>query len=56
VREINPSTKLISLAIALCLVGGILYIGFAMYKELQQSRKVIAEQGAQLSQVKTAGR
>ncbi|HZE72227.1 MAG TPA: trypsin-like peptidase domain-containing protein [Pyrinomonadaceae bacterium] len=55
VREINPSTKLISLAIALCLVGGILYIGFAMYKELQQSRKVIAEQGAQLSQVKQQG-
>ncbi|HEY6119353.1 MAG TPA: trypsin-like peptidase domain-containing protein [Pyrinomonadaceae bacterium] len=55
VREINPSTKLISLAIAICLVGGILYIGFAMYKELQRSRKVIAEQGAQLGQVKQQG-
>jgi len=30
VREINPSTKLITLAIALALVGGILYIGFSM--------------------------
>ncbi len=55
VREINPSTKLITLAIALCLVGGILYIGFAMYKELQRSRTVIAEQGSQLSQVKQQG-
>src|SRR5258708_908675 len=30
VREIKLSTKLITLAIALALVGGILYVGFAM--------------------------
>ncbi len=55
VREINPSTKLITLAIAIALVSGILYIGFAMYKELQRSRNLIAEQGAQLSQMKNQG-
>jgi S1-C subfamily serine protease len=52
VREINPSTKLITLAIALALVGGILYIGFAMYKELRNSRRLIDDQRAQLSQMK----
>jgi S1-C subfamily serine protease len=55
VREIKPSTKLISLAIALALVGGILYIGFAMYKELQRGRNLIAQQGAQLGQMKDQG-
>ncbi|HEY2961027.1 MAG TPA: trypsin-like peptidase domain-containing protein [Pyrinomonadaceae bacterium] len=48
VREINPSTKLITLAIALALVGGVLYLGFAMYKEIQRSRRLIDDQRAQL--------
>lgn len=52
VREINPSTKLIALAIAIALVGGVLYIGFAMYKELQRSRRLIDDQRAQLGQMK----
>lgn len=52
VREINPSTKLVALAIALALVGGMLYLGFAMYKELQRSRRLIAEQGDQLGQMR----
>lgn len=52
VREIKPSTKLITLAIAIALVGGVLYIGFAMYKELQRSRRLIGDQGAQLDQMK----
>lgn len=52
VREINPSTKLVTLAIAIALVGGVLYIGFAMYKELQRSRRLIGDQGAQLDQLK----
>ncbi len=51
VREINPSTKLITLAIALALVGGVLYIGFSMFKELQSSRRLIDDQGAQLKQM-----
>ena len=52
VREINPSTKLITLAIAIALVGGVLYIGFAMYKELQRSRRLIGDLGSQLDQTK----
>src|SRR5205085_7561312 len=28
VREINPSTKIVTLAIAMALVGGVLYLGF----------------------------
>src|SRR5689334_9167015 len=52
VREINPSTKLVTLAIAVALVGGILYLGFAMYKELQRSRRLIDDQRAQLGQMR----
>jgi serine protease Do len=52
VREINPSTKLIVLGIAIVMVGGMLYLGFAMYKELQRSRRLIDEQGVQLGQMK----
>jgi serine protease Do len=52
VREINPSTKLITLAIAIALVGGILYLGFAMYRELQRSRRLIDDQRAQLGQMR----
>lgn len=52
VREINPSTKLITLAIALALVGGVLYIGFSMFKEMQRSRRLIDDQRAQLSSMK----
>src|SRR5215212_3451720 len=52
VREITPSTKLIALTIALALVGGMLYLGFAMNRELQRSRRLIAEQGEALGQMK----
>jgi S1-C subfamily serine protease len=52
VREINPSTKLITLAIAVALVGGVLYLGFAMYKEIQRSRRLIDDQRAQLGQMR----
>ncbi len=52
VREINPSTKLITLGIAIVLVGGMLYLGFAMYKELQRSRRLIDEQGQQLTKMR----
>lgn len=50
VREINPSTKIITLTIAVALVGGILYIGFSMFKELQRTRRLIDDQRAQLEQ------
>jgi len=52
VREINPSTKLVTLGIAIVLVGGMLYLGFAMYKELQRSRRLIDEQSKQLGSMK----
>src|SRR3989442_1743763 len=52
VREINPSTKLVTLAIALALVGGILYIGFGLFKEVQTGRRVIDSQRAQLGLMK----
>jgi serine protease Do len=52
VREIRPSTKLITLAIAVALVGGVLYLGFAMYKEIQRSRRLIDDQRAQLGQMR----
>ncbi len=51
VREINTGTKLVTLAIALALVGGILYIGFLLFKELQQSRRLIEAQRAQLGKM-----
>lgn len=38
VREINWSTKLVTLLIVLALVGGVLYIGSSLVKELKQAR------------------
>lgn len=52
VREINPSTKVIGFAILIALVGGMLYLGFAMYKELQRSRRLIDDQRVQLGQMR----
>ena len=52
VREINPSTKLIGFGIVIALVGGMLYLGFAMYKELQRSRRLIDDQRVQLGQMR----
>lgn len=52
VREIKPSTKIITLAIALALVGGVLYIGFALYKEVQSSRRLIDEQKVELARMR----
>lgn len=52
VREIKPSTKLVTLAMGLLLVGGVLYIGFAMYKEVQRSRRLIDDQRTQLTQMR----
>jgi len=52
VREINVSTKVIVFGIIIALVGGMLYLGFAMYKELQRSRRLIDEQRVQLGQMR----
>jgi S1-C subfamily serine protease len=48
IREINLSTKIIALLIVVALVGGVLYFGFAGFKELKQSRRHIEEQNAQI--------
>src|SRR5215218_8597121 len=52
VREINPSTKLIALFLVVVLVGGVLYLGFAAFRELKRSRQLIDDQRAQLGQMK----
>src|SRR5712691_10751634 len=48
VREINPSTKIITFAILILAVLGGLYIGFAQFHEARRGRRTIAEQQAQL--------
>ncbi len=48
VREINWRTKLIVLAIIVVLVGGVLYLGYSMIREMRDSRRALAEQNAQL--------
>ena len=52
VREIKPSTKLISLAIVVALVGGILYLAFSTYKEIQGVRR--ANEGLNAKQAQLA--
>ncbi|HYK19290.1 MAG TPA: trypsin-like peptidase domain-containing protein [Pyrinomonadaceae bacterium] len=52
VREIRPSTKIVTLAIALALVGGVLYLGFAMYKEMQRSRRQLDDLRVQQGQMR----
>ncbi|HXD32310.1 MAG TPA: trypsin-like peptidase domain-containing protein [Pyrinomonadaceae bacterium] len=54
VREINPSTKLIALAMAVLLVGGILYIGFALFKEMQTTRRINDDLRAQTAKAQAA--
>lgn len=49
VREINPSTKIITFAILIAAVVGALYIGFGLFNETRRSRGIIANQQAQLA-------
>ena len=48
IREISPSTKIITFAIIIFGVVGALYIGFAQFNEARRNRRVIAEQQTQL--------
>src|SRR5713101_6875723 len=48
IREINPSTKIITFAIIIFGVVGALYIGIAQFNEARRNRLIIAEQQAQL--------
>lgn len=52
VREINLSTKIITLLIVVALVGGMLYLGFAGYKELRRSRDLINQQNEQMARLR----
>ncbi len=49
VREISPSTKIIGFAILILALLGALYIGYAQFNEARRSRKIIADQQAQLA-------
>jgi S1-C subfamily serine protease len=49
VREISWSTKIVTLLIALALVGGTLYLGFAAFDELKRGRRRLEEQNAQIA-------
>jgi S1-C subfamily serine protease len=51
VREINVSTKVVVFLLALALVGGSLYLGFAGFKELKQSRRRLEEQNAEIARL-----
>src|SRR5437588_4608766 len=48
-REINWSTKIIALAIVVTLVGGMLYLGNAVYNEMRRGRELIDKQNDQLA-------
>jgi S1-C subfamily serine protease len=52
VSEIKTSTKLIALAISMALVGGMLYLGFAVFKEIQRNRRLVEDQKSELSDLK----
>ncbi|CAN5389216.1 hypothetical protein BH18ACI2_BH18ACI2_27620 [soil metagenome] len=49
VHEIKPSTKIITLLIAVALTGGILYLGFAVFNEFKQSRRQIEAQSQHIA-------
>src|SRR2546421_11019778 len=49
-REINWSTKIVALIIIVVLVGGVLYLGNALYTEMRRGRELINKQNDQLAQ------
>jgi hypothetical protein len=51
IREINWSTKIVALLLTVALVGGTLYLGFAGFRELKQSRRRLEEQNAQIAKL-----
>lgn len=50
-REINWTTKIVTLLIVVVLVGGLLYIGNAVYQELKRGRELQAKQNEQQAQL-----
>jgi len=51
-REINWTTKIFALVIVVVLVGGLFYIGNAVYQEMKSGRELINKQNEQLAQTK----
>ncbi|HYY99472.1 MAG TPA: trypsin-like peptidase domain-containing protein [Pyrinomonadaceae bacterium] len=49
-REINWTTKIVALLIVVTLVGGLFYIGNAVYQEMRRGRELIDKQNEQLAQ------
>jgi S1-C subfamily serine protease len=54
IREINPSTKIITLLIMGILVGGILYIGFSIFREMRTLRRTSDNQRSEAVGIKDA--
>jgi S1-C subfamily serine protease len=52
-REIKPATKIVFFLIAAALVGGVLYIGQAVYSEMRRGRELIDRQNQQLTQLQS---
>ena len=53
-REINWTTKIVALLLAVALIGGVLYLGAAANRELKRSRDLIEKQNEQLKQTQEA--
>src|ERR1051325_7122121 len=51
-REINWTTKIVVLLIVLILVGGLFYIGNAVYQEMRRGRELIDKQNEQMEATK----
>jgi Trypsin-like peptidase domain len=49
-REINWTTKIVALLIVVTLVGGVFYIGNAVYNEMRRGRELIDKQNQQLEE------
>lgn len=54
IREINPSTKIITLLILGVLVGGVLYLGFSIYREMRTLRRTSDSQQAEAAKIRAA--
>src|SRR2546421_39918 len=52
-REINWSTKIVALVLVVTLVGGVLYLGNALYVEMRRGRELIDKQNEQFRQQQT---
>src|SRR5918997_990030 len=50
-REISLPVKIVTFLIAATLVGGVLYLGHAVYTEMRRGRDLIDKQNAQLEQL-----